>query len=74
MVDRRSVFDVLFLVEAVQTLECGDEGQILWGGGGLDEEIDEIGHEAYDESTDEYMPNWAAVAFDAIKASRAAPT
>jgi hypothetical protein len=32
-----------FLCEAVETLICGDHGQIPWGGGWLREELREIG-------------------------------
>jgi len=55
-----------FLAETIQELECGGEGQILWGGGQLDEEIREMDQGDYDEEADEFAPNWARVAFDAL--------
>jgi predicted RNA-binding Zn-ribbon protein involved in translation (DUF1610 family) len=53
-----------FLADAIETLECGDEGQILFGG--LGEEIANLGQGDYNEETDEYAEHWASVAFGAI--------
>lgn len=53
-----------FLADAIETLECGDEGLIPYGG--LHEEIHNMDSGPYDEDTDEYAPNWADVAFEVI--------
>lgn len=53
-----------FLCQAIETLECGDEGSVLWGG--LSEEIGQLDSGPYNEETDEFAPNWAEEAFGAI--------
>ena len=53
-----------FLCQAIETLECGGHGQILWGGDCLREEVNELDESRFDDTI---APHWTRVALDALR-------